>query len=225
MVARGAVVPETRDAAAGQQLAQKLQALAPSEPAAFRGVFELERPRQDDRLVPVTTQVELTNDGWIVTYRAQVASGDETLTILHHAGRPSTYTHSVPGRNPISVVGDRATNSFAGSDFALLDLGLEFFHWPIQVVVTREMKKGRGCQVLESRPANTNLYSRVVSWIDEETSGLLMAEAYDANGRQLKQFEVRHFKKVAGQWQVEEMELRNRQTRGSTRLRFEFDSR
>jgi hypothetical protein len=110
----------------------------------------------------------------------------------------------------------------------LLDLGLEFFHWPGQVLVTKEMKKGRGCYVLESRPANPTFYSRVVSWIDQESldngvPGLLMAEAYDSRGKLLKQFEVRQFKKVAGQWQVQEMELRNRQTKGSTRLRFQFD--
>jgi hypothetical protein len=77
--------------------------------------------------------------------------------------------------------------------------------------------------VLESRPAAPNLYSRVVSWIDQETRGLLMAEAYDASGELLKQFEVGGFKKVAGQWRVREMELRNRQTKSRTRLQFDFD--
>jgi hypothetical protein len=128
------------------------------------------------------------------------------------------------------LVGDRATNVFAGSDFALVDLGLEFLHWPNQVLVTKEMKKSRGCYVLESRPAVTNLYSKVISWLDEETSdrgtpGLVLAHAYDANGKLLKEFEVREVKKVAGQWQVEEIELRNRQTKGSTRLRFDFNSK
>src|SRR6185369_516303 len=130
-----------------------------------------------------------------------------------------------PRAEPSSIIGDRATNSFAGSDFSLLDLGLEFFRWPTQILVTREMTKGRGCDVLESRPANSNLYSRVVSWIDQESSGLLRAEAYDVSGKLLKQFEVRRMGKVDGQVQVKEMELRNRQTKGSTRLRFDFDSK
>jgi len=85
------------------------------------------------------------------------------------------------------------------------------------------MRKGRGCHVLASSPAATNLYSRVLSWIDEETSGLLMAEGYDAGGKVLKEFEVKAFKKVAGRWQVREMEIRNRQEKTGTRLQFDFE--
>lgn len=123
----------------------------------------------------------------------------------------------------MTVVGDRATNAFAGSDFAALDLGLEFFHWPHQVLLTREMKKGRGCDVLESRPAQVSLYSRVITWIDQETSGVLMAQAYDARGKLLKEFEIRKFDRSAGQ--VREMEIRNRQTKRSTRLHFETEAK
>jgi hypothetical protein len=131
------------------------------------------------------------------------------------------------GEKVVKLDGNKATNSFAGSDFALLDLGLEFFSWPTQVVVMREMRKGRGCDVLESRPAQPGLYSRVVSWIDQESRaqgqpGLLMAEGYDRNGKLLKEFEIKSFKKVGGRWEVSEMEIRNRQTKGSTRLQFDF---
>jgi hypothetical protein len=122
--------------------------------------------------------------------------------------------------------GGSATNGFAGSDFALMDLGLEFFHWPTQILVTREMRKGRGCDVLESRPARTHLYSRVLSWIEQESRaqgqpGLLMAEAYDKSGRILKEFEIRGLTKG----QVTDMELRNRQTKTSTRLQFRLDDK
>lgn len=223
-------VPRLDDPVAGKDIARQLAAAAPEENATFRGVFEVERSNSDEQFVSITTAIVLTNQGWARIYTAQTAQGRETLTITHRQDKPAVYTLEVPGREPLSVVGDRATNSFAGSDFALLDLGLEFFHWPGQVLVTKEMKKGRGCHVLESRPANPIFYSRVISWIDQESfenglPGLLMAEAYDSHGKLLKQFEVRQFKKVAGQWQVQEMELRNRQTKGSTRLRFQFDSK
>jgi hypothetical protein len=39
----------------------------------------------------------------------------------------------------------------------------------------------------------------------------------------LKQFEVEGLKKVGGRWHVQEMELRNRQTKSKTRLQFQFD--
>ena len=116
------------------------------------------------------------------------------------------------------------TAQFAHSDFWLCDLGLEFFHWPQQKVLpkTTNLKRGRDYTFLESTHPNppTNGYSRVLSWIDKETGGILAAEAYDANGKLLKEFEPKSFKKVNGQWELQEMEIRNVQTGSRTRLEF-----
>ena len=218
-VALAANPPPLHDAKAGQELAQKLRTMAPAEDGELRGVLELERPNADDRSIPILSRITLVNDGWRTIYSARTPAGEETLNVLHHANKTSVYSYVLPQHEPASIVPDRATNAFAGSDFSLLDLGLEFFHWPAQVLLTRQMKKGRGCDVLESRPANVTLYSRVVSWIDQESGGLLMAEAYDANGKLLKEFEVSKFDRKAGQ--VREVEIRNRQTKSSTRLHFE----
>jgi hypothetical protein len=217
--AQAATGAPLNDSEAGQVLAKALRSLMPAENALLRGVFEVDRPRLDELIVPFVTAVTLTNDGWKTSYAASPPGGDEKLTVLHRENNSALYTYAAPGTDAVTLVGDRATNSFAGTDFILLDLGLEFFHWPKQVLLTREMRKGRGCDVLESRPAHVSIYSRVVSWIDQETSGLLMAEAYDASGKLLKQFEIRQVRKG----QVEEMELRNRQSKTSTRLRFLYD--
>ncbi len=113
---------------------------------------------------------------------------------------------------------------FANSDFWLCDLGLEFFHWPQQKVLKKEIKRSRGCTVLESTNPNpaTNGYSRVVSWIDGESGGIVQAEAYDFNGKLLKEFTPKSFKKVNGQWQVGTMQMDNVQTGSRTRLEFDL---
>ncbi len=118
---------------------------------------------------------------------------------------------------------EAATKALAGSDFSLADLGLEFFHWPEQKVLKKEVRRSRGCTVLESTNPNpsANGYSRVVSWIDSETLGIVHAEAYDANGKLLKEFDPKSFKKVNGQWELQEMEIRNVQTGSRTRLEFD----
>jgi len=112
------------------------------------------------------------------------------------------------------------------SDFWLCDLGLEFFHWPGQKVLphTTTLKRGREYTLLESTNPNptTNGYSRVVSWIDKETGGILEAEASDATGKLLKDFAPKSFKKVNGQWELQEMEIRNVQTGSRTRLEFDL---
>jgi hypothetical protein len=102
--------------------------------------------------------------------------------------------------------------------------GLEFFHWPGQRLLKREIKKGQSCDVLESRPGDvvTNGYSRVVSWIDRDTGGIVQADAYDVKGKLLKEFEVREFSKVNGEWRVTEVEMRNVQARTSTLLVFDY---
>jgi outer membrane lipoprotein-sorting protein len=219
LIASAANPPPVNDAKAGAELAEKVRGMAPAENAELTGLLDLERPNADENFIPVRSSIIITNDGWRTIYSARTPTGEETLSVLHRANKASVYTYALAGRDSVSLVGDRATNSFAGSDFSLLDLGLEFFHWSTQVLVTRQMKKGRGCDVLESRPANVTLYSRVVSWLDQETGGLLMAEAYDANGKLLKEFEVSKFDRKAGQ--VREVEIRNRQTKSSTRLRFD----
>ena len=116
------------------------------------------------------------------------------------------------------------TNAFSNSDFWLCDLGLEFFHWPQQKVLKKEIHRSCGCTVLEStNPSPTaNGYSRVLSWIDKESGGILEAEAYDIHDKLLKDFAPKSFKKVNGQWELQEMEIRNVQTGSRTQLEFDL---
>ena len=113
---------------------------------------------------------------------------------------------------------------FANSDFWICDLGLEFFHWPGQKIVKKENRRGRGCMVLESTnpEPSTNSYSRVLSWIDEESGGIVQAEAYDFKNKLLKEFAPKSFKKVNGQWELQDMEIRNDQTGSRTRIEFDL---
>ena len=214
--------PSLNDPVEGERLARHLRELAPGEAADFKGALRISRPGAEPQEIPLTSQLVIGENNWTAVYTAKIGSADETLSISHRTNSLNQYSWQ-RGNQILKFGENEATNHFAGSDFALVDLGLGFLHWPKQVLVTREMRKGRGCDVLESRPERPSLYRRVVSWIDQETSGLLMAEAYDAKGRLLKEFEVKGFKKVAGQWQVHEMEIRNRQTKTATRLQFDFD--
>ena len=93
---------------------------------------------------------------------------------------------------------------FCGSDFWFCDLGLEFFHWPQQKVLKKEIHRSCACTVLESTNPNPTpeSYSRVVSWVDNDSLGIVEAYAYDVNGKKLKNFYPKDIKRVNGQWQV-----------------------
>jgi hypothetical protein len=109
----------------------------------------------------------------------------------------------------------------------MLDLGLEFFHWPKQRAIRAEMRRGQPCRVLESTDPNARPggYSRVLSWIDNETGGVIEAEAYDSTNKLLKKFALGSFKKVEGQWQLRDMRISNVQTEQQTKLKFDLKSK
>jgi len=151
------------------------------------------------------------------------------LTMTHGGTKANYYmlkTDSGDSVRTQTFSGAETMTPFADSDFWVADLGLEFLHWPAQRVLKHEMKRGQACKVLEStnpEPA-TSGYSRVVSWIDNDTLGIVQAEAFDAKGELLKEFAPKEFKKVNGQWQLQEMEIRNVQTGSRTRLEFNLEN-
>jgi hypothetical protein len=126
---------------------------------------------------------------------------------------------------PARLTGPRANRPFAGSVFWLSDLGLEFFHWPEQRLIKYEMRHSRSCRVLESRqaPPPAEGYSRVLSWIDVETGGLISAEAYDPRNKLLKEFTVKGLQKVQNKWQLKDIRIRNAQTKAVTELEYDAD--
>jgi hypothetical protein len=166
--------------------------------------------------------------GWVNIFKCTDAndSTNNFVRIAHQNGANGYWTSWDPDAGVRFTSGriPAATESLASSDFWLCDLGLEFFHWPQQKILKHEMRHGRSCKVLESTNPNPspNGYSRVMSWIDNETLGIVQAEAYDAKGKLLKEFSPKSFKKVNGQWQLQEMEIRNDQTGSRTRLEFDL---
>lgn len=65
-------------------------------------------------------------------------------------------------------------------------------------------------------------YARIVSWIDTDTLGIVEAYAYDLNGKELKDFYPKNFKKINGHWEVETLEMDNSQTGSRSRLEFDI---
>jgi hypothetical protein len=183
---------------------------------------------------------------WQTLYQANLSSQTndlrviQNLRVIHTANLTNIYFYSTNASDAVPVIGDiplignlfgrhqisgpALMLSFAGSDFWLGDLGLEFFHWPQQKILKKEFHRQCGCTVLESINPNptTNGYSRVVSWIDNESLGIVEAYAYDVNGKKLKNFYPKDFQKVNGQYQVQALIMDNLQTGSRSRLEFDL---
>ena len=87
------------------------------------------------------------------------------------------------------------------------------------------MRKGRSCRVVESinpKPA-PGAYTRVLSWIDLETDGIIRAEGYDDQNKLLKDFSIKRVKKIEGRVQLKEMEITNEKTDSRTSLNFNLE--
>ena len=200
----------------------------PEQPSTNSGVLKIRDADGKTREVSARFDIVPARDKWQTVYEAAGAPGSQpvNLTIIHSDAQPNQYLLSGPSVPPRKLTPAELMAPFAGSDFWIADLGLEFLHWPQQRVLRKQMRKGLSCDVLQSvnpQPAPGG-YSRVVSWIAinrPEDIVIVHAEAFDTRDKLLKEFDPKKVEKVNGVWQLEEMEIRNRQT--GTRTRIEFN--
>ena len=223
----------------GRQLAQKILDQTPQENSTVTGILQIRDKNGARSSIPLACAIIAAGSGWKCIYQASWTNHAEILRIRHSATGANRYlmeashtalspdqlaTAPTPAQEENPLSNADITNPFAGSEFCPADLGLEFFHWPGQKVLKPEIHRSRGCTVLESTNPNLSAggYSRVDSWIDNETLGIVEAYAYDANGRKLKDFYPKDFKKVGGQWQVQTLVMENLQTGARSRLEFDL---
>jgi hypothetical protein len=217
----------------GRGLAAELLAQRPSESATNTGLLKIRNADGKPRETPVRFEVFTDATNWTSIYETMPASngpGGLRLTIIWTENQPIQYVLSEGGDHGGTrtsgkvLTGNEAMIPFAGSDFWLTDLGREFLHWPDQRLLRKQVHRSRACQQLESinpHPVPGG-YSRVVSWVDTETGGIMDAEAFDASGDLIKRFTIEGFKKVRGQWQLEGMDIRNRKTGSRTWIEFDL---
>ena len=233
-------VEDSSDAAIrGRQLAQKILGQIPSQNSTVAGHLNIRSDNGTRTSLPIACAVIASPTHWESIYEANWTNRTEMVWIQHGASAANLYyrqtNQTVVSPDELAMKEDPTreqapllsapdiTTPFAGSDFCLADLGLEFFQWPEQKVLKQEIHRSRGCTVLESTNPHptTDGYARVDSWIDTETLGIVEAYAYDEAGRRLKDFYPKDFKKVDGQWQVQTLVMENLQT--GSRSRMEFD--
>jgi hypothetical protein len=222
--------------AEGQALAAELRSAPPPENLEVEGLIRIRREDGRRTNQPFRYRVVAGNDSWQHIYEAtpSLSHPGETLVVAHRPDAPPTYTltrrtgPSAKDLETVTLAGDQAMIPFANSDFWLADLGLEFLHWPRQRIdrnTRLTMRKGRSCRVLESindRPGASG-YTRVRSWVDIKTGGIIIAEAYAGERRMSREFEIGGFTKVDDHWALKNMEIRNLQTDSRTILEFNYE--
>lgn len=222
----------SREEERGRALAAEVRSQRPAGPTSSNGTLRLRAADGRRQTIPVEVGVVLGTNGWSTVYRARFPDGRrEALQVV---ARPEAAPQFVLQRTTRDgnvaerrlERADELFTAFAGTDFWFMDLGMGFLHWPEQRVIGRETRRTRSCQILESRNPNPapGAYRRVVTWIDEETGGIVRAEAYDLSNRLLKEFSPGSFARVGSRYELRDMEIRNAQTDSRTTLLFEVEN-
>lgn len=220
---------------AGKELAAELRSMQPVENLKWRGTLKISGRDRKTTSVPILCETTLgTNGGWSVMYLASATAGagSEKLTVNFSTNAPNQYIYA-RSATPDAALGESKTltdgeadTPLGGSDFMLSDLGFEFYHWPNQVRLPGQMRRGRPCYVLESENPHpgANGYSRVVTYVEKESGQPLEAEAYGPDKKLLKEFELGSVMKINGRYQVKDLKMFNRKTGSRTYLDFDLQS-
>lgn len=209
----------------GQLLAQKILSQSPPKNATNSATLRVRASKGEWITYSVTNRIIIGRDHWKNIFTSDaLRPAQEIFTVTHASTQPSIFTHEAVTGAAEKMLPSSKSTPFANSDFWLGDLALDFFHWPEQRVVKKEFHRNCACTVLESVNSGNeiNSYSRIVSWIDNDSFGIVEAYGYDARGKLLKEFTPKTFKKLNGQWQVQEIEIRNVQTGSRTQLKFDL---
>jgi hypothetical protein len=233
-LAQARLLPPAEGERVAREFLANLLSQKPEQNSTSTGVLKIRGADHHQREVPVRFEMLVTPTNWLNSYETVPAdhAPGQKLTIVHSDARPDEYLLTATnGPDPTNAGPRKLTDNelmfpFAGSDFCAVDLSLVFLHWPQQRVLKKEIRQHLFCDVLQStNPHPTpGAYSRVVSWIAvnrPEEIVIVHADAYDFRDKLLKEFEPKKVLKINGAWQLEEMELRNRQT--DTRSRIEFN--
>jgi hypothetical protein len=215
----------------GRAIVTEMLAQRPPQDLTNSGTLTIRDSEGKEHSVPIRFDLVRTATNTIGIYQTLSPAAACKLTVTHAPGQPNQYeldagSASGGSATPKNLSGNDTMAPFAGSDFWVADLGLEFLQWPDQFLLKKELRQSQSCDVIESvnpHPA-PGAYARVVSWLDIKAEGtgmapIVHADAYDASGKLMKMFDPTELKKVNGQYLVTEMEMRNRVAGTRTRLR------
>ena len=108
-----------------------------------------------------------------------------------------------------------------GSSVTIFDLLMPYIHWPEFEYLGPTRHLGRPIQRFYLLNPNADGDPAVVeAYIDEAFFALLQVRSYDADGDELRRWQAASFRRAGDDWTLGRLDLSDRQTRSSTRIRF-----
>ncbi len=156
--------------------------------------------RNDDGKLPVT----ITLRNGVVSY-AFANPEQEIQLVLKENG--SELRERIGDRS-VAVKPARFDQRIRNTAISYEDLALNFLYWPRPKLLGTDTVKLRKAWKIEIQaPKGKSQYGVARIWIDQQSGAALRIEAYNAQGRKVKAFEMISAKPVDGRWMLKTMRV------------------
>jgi hypothetical protein len=154
-------------------------------------------------------------DGTIIPFRLR-AGGDELIFSFTDPTEVLKLTLNDNGSNLTlqtgdrerSISGTRLNDSVRGTDITYQDLALRFLYWKNSRIEGEQTVRTFSCWMILLQQNNPNIaYASVRVWVAKQSGAMLRAEAFDAQSRLVKRFEVISGQKIEGKWFLKQMRI------------------
>jgi len=124
------------------------------------------------------------------------------VTLVLHLGADGAKLDQVTREGTQQVTGSSFAVPVLGTDITYEDVAMRFLYWPDAKVLGEDTKIARKCWKLELRPPAglKTAYASVVVWIDQASSAMMSAQAFDANGKLATEFKLIEPQMLDGVW-------------------------
>lgn len=119
-------------------------------------------------------------------------------------------------KKPRRITGSGSGDYFMGTDFTYDDISghkVEDFNHTLLGEQTIENKK---CWKIESVPVEKSIYSKYISWVDQDSLVQVKAEFYDKQSELQKVLTVEELEKIDGYWIAKKFKMDNLQKKHTT---------
>ena len=196
---------------------------------AFLSVLMISQPaaRADEQAAEILNGIRLADisreldgrlrkqDGTIIPFRLR-AGGDELIFSFTNPTEVLKLTLNDNGSNLTLQTGDRErtisgiklNDSVRGTDITYQDLALRFLYWKNSRIEGEQTVRTFSCWMILLQQNNPNIaYASVRVWVAKQSGAMLRAEAFDAQSRLVKRFEVISGQKIEGKWFLKQMRI------------------
>jgi Outer membrane lipoprotein-sorting protein len=196
---------------------------------AFLAVLMISQPaaRADEQAAEILSGIRLADisreldgrlrkqDGTIIPFRLR-AGGDELIFSFTDPTEVLKLTLNDSGSNLTlqtgdrerSISGTRLNDSVRGTDITYQDLALRCLYWKNSRIEGEQTVRTFSCWMILLQQNNPNIaYASVRVWVAKQSGAMLRAEAFDAQSRLVKKFEVISGQKIEGKWFLKQMRI------------------